>query len=52
MVAVRETSDDPWVGDLTEINAARGYWFLADQIAQIDIDVPRITGGAAGGFAD
>ena len=48
-MAVRETPDDPWVGDLTEIRAARGYWLLADQIEDLEIDIPRLSGGAANG---
>ena len=49
LVAVRESDADTWVGDLTDITSDRGYWVLADEIVQVDIDFPRLSGGAVGG---
>jgi hypothetical protein len=49
LVADRESDEDEWLGDLTEIVGTRGYWLLADQINEVDIQIPRIIGGAAGG---
>lgn len=47
LVAVRETEDDPWVGDLAEIDPTRGYWTLSNSIFEVNVNVPRIVGGAA-----
>ncbi|MDA0769838.1 MAG: hypothetical protein O2821_06400 [Chloroflexi bacterium] len=49
LVAVRETSDDSWVGDLREITSRRGYWIRADQIEDWEVDIPRLPGGAVSG---
>jgi hypothetical protein len=49
LVAVRETSDDPWTGSLMEIDPSRGYWGLSSAIFEVDVDIPRIAGGSAGG---
>lgn len=49
LVAVRDNPEDAWVGDLTQITEDRGYWVLANQIVEINIDVPRIAGGSANG---
>ena len=49
LVAVRETYDDAWVGDLQEITSNRGYWIMADQIEDWEIDIPRLPGGAVSG---
>lgn len=49
LVAVRETSDDPWAGDLDMIHGDRGYWLSADQIVEVDIQIPRLGGGAING---
>ena len=48
MVAVRETVDADWQGDLTEITARRGYWVLSDAIQDWDVAIPRLAGGAVG----
>jgi hypothetical protein len=48
LVAVRDTSADPWDGSLTTIDSQRGYWMFADQIETISIDIPRLVGGAVG----
>ena len=48
MVAVRETLDSDWQGDLTEINGQRGYWVLSDAIQDWEVSIPRLAGGAAG----
>ena len=48
MVAVRETLDSEWQGDLTDITARRGYWVLSDAIQDWDVSIPRIAGGAVG----
>ena len=48
MVAVRETLDSDWQGDLTDITARRGYWVLSDAIQDWDVSIPRIAGGAVG----
>ena len=48
MVAVRETLDSDWQGDLTEVNGSRGYWVLSDAIQDWAVSVPRLAGGAAG----
>ena len=48
MVAVRETVDSDWQGDLTEITARRGYWVLSDAIQDWDVSIPRLAGGAVG----
>ena len=47
-VAVRETLDSDWQGDLTEINGQRGYWVLSDAIQDWEVSIPRLAGGAAG----
>ena len=47
-VAVRETLDSDWQGDLTEINGQRGYWVLSDAIQDWEVSIPRLSGGAAG----
>ena len=48
MVAVRETLDSDWQGDLTEITGTRGYWVLSDAIQDWEVNIPRLAGGAAG----
>ena len=48
MVAVRETLDSDWQGDLTEITGMRGYWVLSDAIQDWEVIIPRLAGGAAG----
>ena len=48
MVAVRETLDSDWQGDLTEINGQRGYWVLSDAIQDWEVAIPRLAGGAVG----
>ena len=48
MVAVRETLDSDWQGDLTEISGSRGYWVLSDAIQDWEVSIPRLAGGAAG----
>ena len=48
MVAVRETLDSDWQGDLTEITGQRGYWVLSDAIQDWEVSIPRLAGGAAG----
>ena len=48
MVAVRETLDSDWQGDLTEINGQHGYWVLSDAIQDWEVSIPRLAGGAAG----
>lgn len=47
-VAVRETLDDAWQGDLTDITAKSGYWVLSDAIQDLDVSIPRLAGGAVG----
>ncbi|MCH9038547.1 MAG: hypothetical protein IIC23_04070, partial [Chloroflexi bacterium] len=49
LVAVRETASDDWVGDLREITSRRGYWIRADQIFELEVDIPRLPGGAVSG---
>ncbi|MCH8869603.1 MAG: adenosylcobinamide-GDP ribazoletransferase [Chloroflexi bacterium] len=49
LVAVRETASDDWVGDLREITSRRGYWIRADQIFELQVDIPRLPGGAVSG---
>lgn len=48
MVAVRESLDSDWQGDLTEITARRGYWVLSDAIQDWEVSIPRLAGGAVG----
>ena len=48
MVAVRETLDSDWQGDLTEITGSRGYWVLSDAIQDWEVSIPRLSGGASG----
>ena len=48
MVAVRETLDSDWQGDLTELTGQRGYWVLSDAIQDWEVSIPRLSGGAAG----
>ena len=48
MVAVRETLNSDWQGDLTEINGQRGYWVLSDAIQDWEVAIPRLAGGASG----
>ena len=48
MVAVRESLDSDWQGDLMEISGQRGYWVLSDAIQDWEVSVPRLAGGAAG----
>ena len=48
MVAVRETLDSDWQGDLTDINGQHGYWVLSDAIQDWEVSIPRLSGGAAG----
>ena len=48
MVAVRETLDSDWQGDLTEITGQRGYWVLSDAIQDWEVNIPRLAGGASG----
>ena len=48
MVAVRETTDSEWQGDLKEITARQGYWVLSDAIQDWDVSIPRLAGGAVG----
>ena len=47
-VAVRETLDDAWQGDLTDITAKSGYWVLSDAIQDLEVSIPRLAGGAVG----
>ena len=47
-VAVRETLDSDWQGDLTDINGQRGYWVLSDAIQDWEVSIPRLAGGVAG----
>ena len=47
-VAVRETLDSDWQGDLTEINGQHGYWVLSDAIQDWEVSIPRLAGGSAG----
>ena len=47
-VAVRETLDSEWQGDLTEITGQRGYWVLSDAIQDWEVNIPRLAGGAVG----
>ena len=46
LVAVRETLESDWQGDLTEITAKRGYWVLSDAIQDWKVSIPRLAGGA------
>ena len=48
MVAVRETLDSDWQGDLTEISGSRGYWVHSDAIQDWEVSIPRLAGGADG----
>ena len=48
MVAVRETLDSDWQGDLTEITGRHGYWVLSDAIQDWEVSIPRLAGGASG----
>ena len=48
MVAVRESMDSEWQGDLKEITARQGYWVLSDAIQDWDVSIPRLAGGAVG----
>ena len=48
MVAVRESADSEWQGDLKEITARQGYWVLSDAIQDWDVSIPRLAGGAVG----
>ena len=48
MVAVRETLESDWQGDLTEITGQRGYWVLSDAIQDWEVNIPRLAGGASG----
>ena len=48
MVAVRETLDSDWQGDLTEITGKHGYWVLSDAIQDWEVSIPRLAGGASG----
>ncbi len=48
MVAVRETLDSEWQGDLRDITARRGYWVLSDAIQDWEVAIPRLAGGAVG----
>ena len=48
MVAVRESADAEWQGDLKEITARQGYWVLSDAIQDWDVSIPRLAGGAVG----
>jgi len=48
MVAVRESLDSDWQGDLTDITARRGYWVLSDAIQDWEVSIPRLAGGAVG----
>ena len=48
MVAVRESLDSEWQGDLTDITARRGYWVLSDAIQDWEVSIPRLSGGAVG----
>ena len=48
MVAVRETLNSDWQGDLTEISGQRGYWVLSDAIQDWEVNIPRLAGGASG----
>jgi hypothetical protein len=48
MVAVRESADSEWQGDLTEITARQGYWVLSDAIQDWEVSIPRLAGGAVG----
>ena len=47
-VAVRETLNDAWQGDLTQITATNGYWVLSDAIQDLEVNIPRLAGGAIG----
>ncbi len=47
-VAVRETLSDAWQGDLTQITARNGYWVLSDAIQDLEVNIPRLAGGAIG----
>ena len=47
-VAVRETLSDAWQGDLTDITARNGYWVLSDAIQDLEVNIPRLAGGAIG----
>lgn len=47
-VAVRESLDDDWQGDLTDITAKSGYWVLSDAIQDLEVSIPRLAGGAVG----
>ncbi len=47
-VAVRETLADAWQGDLTDITARNGYWVLSDAIQDLEVNIPRLAGGAIG----
>ena len=42
-VAVRETLDSDWQGDLTEITGQRGYWVLSDAIQDWEVSIPRLA---------
>ena len=48
MVAVRETAESEWQGDLTDITARRGYWVLSNEIQNWEVSIPRLSGGAVG----
>ncbi len=47
-VAVRETLESEWQGDLTAISSKRGYWILGDAIQDLEVIIPRLAGGASG----
>ena len=46
LVAVLD--EDMWVGDFDSLEVTRAYWMNATVVEAIEIDIPRIIGGAPG----
>ncbi|MBM3926418.1 MAG: hypothetical protein FJ320_10645 [SAR202 cluster bacterium] len=45
LVASRNPVTGTFSGNLTHIDAARGYWVQSDSIATLEFNIPRATGG-------
>jgi hypothetical protein len=48
LVAVFDDGEGEWVGDFDMLEVTRAYWMNATVVEAIEIDIPRIVGGAPG----
>jgi len=47
LVATRDTDSGELVGNLSSIDNTHAYWVVTDEFVNLEVDLPRVTGGTA-----